>query len=53
MELRKIKSIILYGNIKINIALIKNIESRCHIKHIDMQHHYIHKLVEEKKLTIK
>lgn len=36
-----------------SITLIKNIQSEYQTKHIDIRHHYIRELVNEKKLIIK
>lgn len=43
----------LFGNNEISIALIKNAESQHCTKHIDVQHHYVQKLVNEGEFTIK
>lgn len=44
--------LIWYEDNKINIALTKNAESQYCTKHIDVQHHYIRELVNEKEFTI-
>ena len=53
MKLEVIEDLTLYGDNKMSIALTKNVESQHQIKHIDVQHHYIRKLFNERKLTIK
>lgn len=53
IELEIIKTITLYGDNKINIALTKNIKSQYRTKHINIQFYYIRKFVDEDKLTIK
>lgn len=35
-----------------SIALTKNAKSQQYTKHIDVQHHYIRKLIEKGKLTV-
>ena len=52
MKLEAVKDVMLYGDNKISIALTKNAESQHLTKHIDVLHHYIRELVNEKKLTI-
>lgn len=53
IELATVEKITLYGDNEMSIALTKNAESQQHTKHIDVQHHYIHKLIDEGELTIK
>lgn len=48
-----IESITLYGGNEMSIALTKNAESQHHIKHIDIQYHYIREQVNEKELIVK
>lgn len=43
----------LYRNNKIKIALKKNVKSQRGTKYINVQYHYIRKLVSKKKPTIK
>lgn len=43
----------LYGDNKINIVFTKNVRSQYCTKHIDVQYHYIKKLVNKKELTVK
>lgn len=52
MGLEAVVDLILHEDNKISIALIKNAESQYRTKHINVQHHYIKELVNEKKLTI-
>ena len=52
MKLETIEDVILYGNNKMSIALTKNAESQHWTKHINVQHHYIRELVNERELTI-
>lgn len=44
--------LILNGDNKASISLTKNLESQKRTKHIDVQHHYIRELVNDKELTI-
>lgn len=37
---------------EMSITLTKNAESQHRTKHIDVQHHYIRELIDEKKLTV-
>ena len=53
MKLEAVKDITLYGDNKMSIALTKNAESQHRTKHIDVQHHYIRELVNERELIIK
>lgn len=53
MELETIKDITLHGNNKMSIALTMNAKSQRRTKHIDVQYHYIHKLVDKGEFTIK
>lgn len=53
MKLEAIKDLMLYGDNKVNIALIKNVESQHQTKYINVQYYYIKKLVNKKELTIK
>lgn len=53
MKLEIVENFTLYVNNEINIALIKNAKSQHQIKYMDVHHHYISKLVNKKKLTIK
>ena len=53
IELEIIKNITLHGDNKMSIALTKNTESQRRPKHINVQHHYIRKLVDKEELTIK
>lgn len=48
-----IHACIFRGNNEISIILIKNTESQVCIKHINVQYHYICKLVVDKKIEIK
>ena len=47
------KTIMLHENDEMSITLTKNIESQYYTKHINIQHHYIWKLVNEGVLIIK
>ena len=53
MNLEAVENLTLYGDNEMSIALTKNAESQHRTKHIDVQHHYIRELVNEKELTIK
>ena len=53
MKLKVIEDLMLYEDNKMSIALTKNAESQYRTKHIDVQHHYIKQLVNERELTIK
>lgn len=48
-----IYSITLHRDNKISITLTKNTKSQNYTKYIDMQYHYIHKLIEDGKLEVK
>lgn len=48
-----VEEVILHGDNEVNIALTRNAESQHRTKHIDVQHHYIRELVNEKELTIR
>lgn len=43
--------ITLDGDNEMSIALTKNAESQHCTKHIDVQHHYIRELIDEKELA--
>ena len=45
-------TILLWGDNKSSIKLVKNAVFYAHTKHIDVQHHYIRKLVSEEELRI-
>jgi len=45
-------SITLLNNNKLNIKLMHNTEQHNHTKHIDIQHHYICNMIDNKKLII-
>ena len=47
-----VKNVILYGDNEISITLTKNAKSQYSTKHIDVQYHYIQKLIEEGELKI-
>lgn len=53
MKLEVIESLTLYGDNEMSIALTKNAESQYRTNHIDIQHHYIREIVNERELTIK
>ena len=53
LELEVTKTITLHGDNKMSIALTKNSENQHRTKHINIQHHYIRELVNERKLTVK
>lgn len=53
MKLKFVEDPILYKDNKMSIALTKNAKSQYQIKYIDIEHYYIRKLVNKKKLTIK
>ncbi len=48
-----IASVTFYGDNETSITLTKNAESQHRTKHIDVQHHYICKLVDERELEVK
>ena len=48
-----ITSITLLNNNELNIKLVYNIKQHNHIKHINMQHHYIQNMIDNKKLIVK
>ena len=52
MSLEIAPEIIVHGDNEMSIALTKNAESQHRTKHIDVQHHYIRELIEEKELSI-
>ena len=52
MKLEAVENVTLYGDNEMSIALTKNVESQHRTKHIDVQHHYIRELVNERELTI-
>ena len=47
-----IPNIILLGDNKSSIALVQNPEQHSCTKHIDVQHHYIQNLVEDRELIV-
>lgn len=47
-----VPAITLNGDNKMSITLTKNPKSQHWTKHIDVQHHYIRELIDEKELTI-
>lgn len=53
MELKATEDITLYSNNKISIVLTKNAKNQYQTKHINVQYHYIWKLVNKKDLIIK
>ena len=53
MNLDMVEDLTLYGDNEMSINLTKNAESQHRIKHIDIQHHYIRELVNERELTVK
>lgn len=48
-----VKNITLYNDNKISITLTKNAKSQYCTKHINMQYHYIEKLVNKREFVIK
>ena len=44
--------ILLWGDNKLSIKLVKNAEFHAHIKYINVQHHYIRELISERELKI-
>ena len=52
MTLDIVPEMTLNGDNEMSITLTKNAESQHRTKHIDVQHHYIRELVNEKKLTV-
>lgn len=48
-----IEACIFHGDNKISIILTKNVESQTRIKHINVQYHYVRKLVVNGELAIK
>lgn len=53
MNLEVVEDFTLYKDNKICIVLTKNIKNQYQINHIDIQHYFIRKLINKKKLTIK
>lgn len=53
MNLATIEDVILYGNNKMSIALIKNVESQHRIKQINVQYYYIRELINKREFIIK
>ena len=53
IEIEVIGELTLFGDNKMSIALTKNTESQHQTKHIDVQHHYIRELVNEREFTVK
>lgn len=53
MELDNIKSFTLHSNNKMSIILTKNAKTQHQIKQINIQYHYVKKLVNKRKFTIK
>ena len=45
-------TVLLWGDNESSIKLVKNAEFHAHIKHINVQHHYIRELVSERELRI-
>ena len=52
MKLEVVEDVTLYGDNEMSIVLTKNTESQHRTKHIDVQHHYIRELVNEREFTI-
>lgn len=52
IKLETVKSVILYGNNKMSIALTKNAKNQYQIKQINVQYYYIRELVNKKELII-
>lgn len=48
-----IKKIKVLGDNKISLTLARNLESQNHIKHINVIHHHVCGIIEDKKLEIK
>ncbi len=52
MTLDIVSEITLNGDNEMSITLTKNTESQHRTKHVDVQHHYIRELIDEKELTV-
>ncbi len=52
MTLDIVPEITLNGDNEMSITLTKNVESHHRTKYIDVQHHYIRGIIDEKKLTV-
>ena len=52
MTLDIVPAITLNDDNEMSITLTKNAESQHRTKHIDVQHHYIRELIDEKELTV-
>jgi len=46
-------SITLLNDNKLSIKLVYNVKQHSHTKHIDIQHHYIYNMIDDKKLFVK
>ena len=53
MKLEVVEGLTLHGDNEMSIALTKHVESQNCTKNIDVQHHYIQKLVNKGELTVK
>ena len=45
-------NITLLGDNESSIKLVQNLEQHSHTKHIDIQHHYIQNMVDDKELVV-
>jgi len=48
-----ILSFIILKNNELNIKLVHNTEQHNYIKYINIQHHYIYNMIDDKKLIVK
>lgn len=53
MQLEAVIDLTLYENIEMSITLTKNAKSQYRTKYINVQHHYIWELINEKEIIIK
>ena len=45
-------NITLLGDNESSIKLVQNLEQRSYTKHIDVQHHYIQNIIDDKELVV-
>ena len=45
-------NITLLGDNKSSIKLVQNLKQHSYIKHIDVQHHYIQNMIDDKELVV-
>lgn len=53
MDFEVVEGVNVHDDNEMSIALTKNVESQHSTKYIDIQHHYIYKLVDKKEVTMK